>query len=938
MLQRGARLFLWLTLLAIAVVGLEQAVPAAVAQPACSLSGVVFRDYDASGARGPREPGVPGIAVTAYGADGSVIASITTGAGGQYTLAGLPQGVEVRVEFAGLPAYLRSGPAGSQNPTSVTFVTCAPGAPALDFGVSNPGQHCQANPDIGTSCYVIGYQLGVTDSTLITLPYNAGSSDFSQPLTGRFDVPPYTQRAQATDIGSTWGLAYHRTSSTLFAAAFMKRHAGFGPGGPGAIYAVDQDTGAISLFTTLNAGTDPHPQVPGGDWLIDAASYPLVGRMGLGGLSISDDGRTLWAVNLFNNTLNRIDVISTGGANPTAGGLATFPIPTPANCPAVDVRPFAVQFEDGLVYVGAVCSAESTGSAANLRAYVYSFDPASSSFALRLELPLNFDRGCTDGTQDPTCTTLYPADWNPWRSTFGGFTEPGAGSQTVLIYPQPWLTDIEFDNGDMLLGFRDRNGDQVGNLAFSTDPTQDGNRLYFVIPAGDILRACANGAGGWALENNATCGSVTTGGVFAPGQRPQGPGLGEYYYQEDLPGFHDETSLGGLYQLPGQAGVAGTHMDPIRIPFSGDVLFDGGVRWDNNTSGQTDRAYRIFDGQLGAPPLFGKANGLGDIEGLCEPAPLEIGNRVWYDANRNGIQDPGERPLPGATVNLYDASGALVATTTTDANGNYLFNNANVPGGVLFNTRYTIRLDNPADYQTGGPLENLLLTVPNVGGDNRDSDGVMVNGFPTVDLSTGDPGDNNHTYDFGFNELPPVVPTGTPPPSTPGTPGAPGTPGTPAAPGQPGISSSLTKSVNPPFAQPGDTVTWTITATNTSGITLTNATIEDDLPSGFEIISVSSSLGTATFNGQRVTVALPALAPGQTVSVTVRTRMLANAPFIALNSARFDNLEAQAQVVRASELVATGETPWWRWALLGVVAALVISAGVLVVRRFNRAA
>jgi uncharacterized repeat protein (TIGR01451 family) len=937
MLQRGLRLLLFVSLLLVGMAQSEQAAPAAVAQAACSLGGSVFRDYDASGSRGPREPGVPGITVTAYAANGSVITSVTSTASGQYTLAGLPEGVEVRVEFTGLPTYLRSGPAGSQNPTSVAFVTCAPGAAPVDFGAANPGQHCQTNPDVGTSCYVIGYQPGVTDTTLITFAYGAGSGDFSQPLTGRFDTPPYTPQAAANDIGTTWGLAYHRTSSTLFAAAFMKRHTGFGPGGPGAIYAIDQDTGAINLFTTLNAGTDPHPQGPDATpWLIDAASYPLVGKIGLGGLSISDDGRTLWAVNLFNNTLNRIDVISVAGANPTAGGLASFPIPVPANCPAADVRPFATQFEDGLVYVGSVCSAESTGSTANLRAYVYSFDPASSSFALRLELPLNFDRGCTDDIVNPNCETELPADWNPWRSTFGGFTDPNAGSQTVLVYPQPWLTDIEFDNGDMLLGFRDRNGDQVGNLAFSTDPTQDNNRLYFVIPAGDILRACANGAGGWTLENNGTCGGITTGGVFTPGQRPQGPGLGEYFFQEDLPGFHDETSMGSLYQLPGQPDVTSTHMDPIRIPFSGDVLFDGGVRWDSNLTGQTTRAYRVFDGELGVPPLFGKANGLGDLEGLCEPAPLEIGNRVWLDVNTNGIQDAGERPLPGATVNLYDETGALIATTLTDGTGNYLFNNANVPGGLRFNTRYTIRLDNPADYQAGGPLGDLLLTVPNVGGDNRDSDGVLLNGFPTVDFTTGDAGDNNHTYDFGFSTTPPpLLPTSTP---LAGTPGAPGTP-VAGLPGQPGgtIGGSFTKSVNPPFAQPGDTVTWTITATNTTGAALTNVTIEDDIPTGFEVISVTSSLGTATFSGQRVTVALSTLDVNQTVTVTVSTRMLTNAPFIALNSARFGSLEAQAQVVRAGELVATGETPWWRWVLLGVIGVLVISAGVLITRRFNRA-
>ncbi|MGQ9887767.1 MAG: SdrD B-like domain-containing protein [Aggregatilineales bacterium] len=932
MAERGLRLFLAVSLLTVGALSLEQAAPAAVAQAACSLGGTVFRDYDASGNRGPREPGVAGIAVTAFGADGNVIASAVTGAGGQYTLAGLPEGAEVRVEFTGLPAYLRSGPAGSQNNTSVAFVTCAPGAPALDFGVNNPGHYCQQNPNVATSCYVIGYQIGVTDTTMVAFPYTSGSGDFTPPPGARFDNPPYTQLAQANDIGSTWGLAYHRTSSTLFAAAFLKRHASLGPGGPGAIYAIDQDTAAISVFATLNAGADPQPSVPGAPWLIDAATFPLVGRVGLGGLSISDDGRTLWVVNLFDNTLNRVDVISVGGANPTAGAVTSFPVPVPGNCPAADVRPFALQFEDGLVYVGMVCSAESTQNPANLRAYVYSFDPATSAFTLRLEFPLNFQRGCTDDTQNPNCLTLYPASWNSWRSTFGGFTEPGAESQTAIVYPQPWLTDIEFDAGDMILGFRDRFGDQVGNLAFSTDPTQDNNRLYFVIPAGDILRACANGAGGWTLENNGTCGSVTTGGVFTPGQRAQGPGQGEYYFQEDLPGFHDETSMGSLYQLQGRPDVISTHMDPIRIPFSGDVLFDGGVRWDNNLTGQTTRAYRIFDGRLGAPPLFGKANGLGDLEGLCEPAPIEIGNRVWLDVNRNGVQDPGERPLAGVTVRLYDENGALIATTTTNANGEYIFNDNNVPGGLRFNARYTIRLDNPADYQSGGPLQDLQLTLPNIGGETRDSDGVLINSFPTVDLVVGDPGDNNHTYDFGFVEggPPPQILTPTPIPGEPSQPSAPG------APGQPGIGGSFTKTVDPPFAQPGDIVTWTITAANTTSAALANTTVEDDIPAGFEILSVTASRGSATFSGQRVTVVVGALGPNETVTVAVRTRMLTDAPFIALNSARFGSLEAQAQVVRAGELVATGETPWWRWALLAAVGVLAIVASALIVRRFSR--
>jgi hypothetical protein len=46
---------------------------------------------------------------------------------------------------------------------------------------------------------------------------------------------------------------------------------------------------------------------------------------------------------------------------------------------------------------------------------------------------------------------------------------------------------------------------------------------------------------------------------------------------------------------------------------------------------------------------------------------------VWFDGDRNGIQDPGHVLLPGATVNLLDADGKQVATTRTNAAGEYYF-------------------------------------------------------------------------------------------------------------------------------------------------------------------------------------------------------------------------------------------------------------------------
>ena len=59
-----------------------------------------------------------------------------------------------------------------------------------------------------------------------------------------------------------------------------------------------------------------------------------------------------------------------------------------------------------------------------------------------------------------------------------------------------------------------------------------------------------------------------------------------------------------------------------------------------------------------------------------------IGNFVWSDADGDGLQDPGEPGIGGVTVDLMGpgpdgilgtADDVAVASTTTAADGSYLF-------------------------------------------------------------------------------------------------------------------------------------------------------------------------------------------------------------------------------------------------------------------------
>ncbi|MFT6033327.1 MAG: protocatechuate 3,4-dioxygenase beta subunit, partial [Arenicella sp.] len=77
-----------------------------------------------------------------------------------------------------------------------------------------------------------------------------------------------------------------------------------------------------------------------------------------------------------------------------------------------------------------------------------------------------------------------------------------------------------------------------------------------------------------------------------------------------------------------------------------------------------------------------------------------IGDRVWFDANQDGIQDSGEAGIEGVTLNLLDSAGVTV-TATTNTNGHYLFTD------VSFGTDYIVSIS-PMD-------PNLTGKTPTVG-------------------------------------------------------------------------------------------------------------------------------------------------------------------------------------------------------------------------------
>lgn len=93
------------------------------------------------------------------------------------------------------------------------------------------------------------------------------------------------------------------------------------------------------------------------------------------------------------------------------------------------------------------------------------------------------------------------------------------------------------------------------------------------------------------------------------------------------------------------------------------------------------------------------------------------------------------------------------------------------------------------------------------------------------------------------------------------------------------ITSPITivKSVNPTSGAPGDLITFSVQLRNNDAVPRTNAVIQDRILDFLEIVSVTSTKGTVTINGQDIRVEVGTLAPGETVTVTITVRIRATA-------------------------------------------------------------
>lgn len=145
-----------------------------------------------------------------------------------------------------------------------------------------------------------------------------------------------------------------------------------------------------------------------------------MGKTGIGDIELSDDETQLFAVNMEDKKLYVYDLDIAG--DPISSN--SYDIPNPC-AEEIDFRPMGLGFQDGVLYVGATCTAESTvfpndadestlgprrGDQSQLSAHVYSFAPALATFSGTpvLDIPLDYQRGCIYDSDINSATSPLP--------------------------------------------------------------------------------------------------------------------------------------------------------------------------------------------------------------------------------------------------------------------------------------------------------------------------------------------------------------------------------------------------------------------------------------------------------------------------------------------------------------------------------------------------
>ena len=700
--------------------------------PSAGLGDFVFNDTNRDGIQQPGETGIPGVVVVLLGGNNTPIASTTTNASGFYSFTGLTPGVPYSVSFVTPTGYTStSAQVGGDdtkdsdaNPVTgkTRSVTLAPGEnnPNLDAGFYIP------TAGLGDYVFADNNKNGIQD---------AGDS----PLPG---VVVLLCNANNTPIAST----------TTNASGFYS-FTGLTPGVP---YSVS--------FVTPTGYVSTSAQV-GGDDTKDSDANPVTGK-------------------------TRSVTLANGEFNPNLDAGFYLPGASLGDYVFADNNKNGIQDAGDTPIPGVVvvlCDANNTpiASTTTNASGLYSFTGLTPGvkYSVRFVTPAGYTstsvsvggNDTKDSDADPITgktrsVTLAPGENN--MNLDAGFYIPSAGLGDYVFVdankngvqdggdsPIPGVVVVLLNGTNSPIASTTTNAS--GFYSFTGLTPGVPYSVSFVTPTGyTSTSAQVGGDDTKDSDANPVTGqtrSVTlAAGEFNPnldaGFYLPSASLGDYVFADNN---KDGIQDAGDSPIPGVVVVLlGANNTPIRSTTtnaSGLYSFTGltpGIPY--SVSFVTPTGYTSTSAQVGgddtkdsdANPVTGQTRSVTLAAGENNPnldagfyiPSAGLGDYVFVDANKNGIQDGGDTPIPGVVVVLCDANNTPIASTTTNASGFYSFT------GLTPGIPYSVRFVTPAGYTS---------TSVGVGGnDAKDSDANPATGKTrSVTLA---PGEFNGNLDAGF--------------------------------------------------------------------------------------------------------------------------------------------------------------------------------------------
>jgi hypothetical protein len=186
-----------------------------------------------------------------------------------------------------------------------------------------------------------------------------------------------------------------------------------------------------------------------------------------------------------------------------------------------------------------------------------------------------------------------------------------------------------------------------------------------------------------------------------PDKRPA-PGQAQYKAETLYADAHTVTVP--FADLGGSVTCGDDYYVIAHAALTGDDASDDGEDADSDSSNDGETAYAG-----GSEPYDGKGAWFYVAEYTVECCVYDISGSVYTDADGSGTFGDGESGLGGIPVTLEDDAGNVVATTTTNSDGSYTFED--IPGGE----DYTVVVEAPDGY--GGTQNAGGYEITDLGAD-----------------------------------------------------------------------------------------------------------------------------------------------------------------------------------------------------------------------------